>query len=214
MRYRGFEIDCNASSDKEMIYSMSVYDGADDLRKHCLYELYDIDTDGDINEKVMSIVDDNYDEITLNQNYYRSERNRELLGRLATCLRESLDNASLYQTLNELVGMTDDEIRSIGLTDLAPYFDRDCYAQTIAEFITDKGTSDTMSGNYIVPFKELEDRFGVDLSNDEDMRNKVLSAFDKDVVADVEATEDGFDMIFYTSYCPNYYEESSPNWGC
>ena len=42
-----------------MIYSMSVYDGADDLRKHCLYELYDIDTDGDINEKVMSIVDDN-----------------------------------------------------------------------------------------------------------------------------------------------------------
>jgi hypothetical protein len=71
-----------------------------------------------------------------------------------------------------------------------------------------------MSGNYIVPFKELEDRFGVDLSNDEDMRNKVLSAFDKDVVADVEATEDGFDMIFYTSYCPNYYEESSPNWGC
>ena len=137
MRYRGFEIDCNVSSDKEMIYSMSVYDGADDLRKHCLYELYDIDTDGDINEKVMSIVDDNYDEITLNQNYYRS-----------------------------------------------------------------------------VPFKELEDRFGVDLSNDEDMRNKVLSAFDKDVVADVEATEDGFDMIFYTSYCPNYYEESSPNWGC
>ena len=105
MRYRGFEIDCNASSDKEMIYSMSVYDGADDLRKHCLYELYDIDTDGDINEKVMSIVDDNYDEITLNQNYYRSERNRELLGRLATCLRESLDNAALYQTLNELVGM-------------------------------------------------------------------------------------------------------------
>ena len=59
MRYRGFEIDCNVSSDKEMIYSMSVYDGADDLRKHCLYELYDIDTDGDINEKVMSIVDDN-----------------------------------------------------------------------------------------------------------------------------------------------------------
>ncbi len=97
---------------------------------------------------------------------------------------------------------------------MIPFFDRGSYAKLIAGFIIDYGTDFSTNGSYHICFKEIEDRFGVDLSNDEEMRNKVLSAFDKDVVADVEATEDGFDMIFYTSYCPNYYEESSPNWGC
>lgn len=212
MRYRGFEVDCDISPSKDMLYSLRVYDGADDLRKHCLYELCDIDTDGDMDSKIRSVVDDYYDEITLNQSFNKAERSRELLGRMATCLRESTDDASLYQMLNELVGLTDDEIRSIGLTDLAPYFDKDGYAQTIAEFITDTGTSDTMSGNYIVPFEEIENRFGVDLSKDKEMLDKVQNAFDSEVVSDVDVIDNSFDMTFYTDYCPNYYEETSPNW--
>ena len=49
------------------------------------------------------------------------------------------------------------------------YFDKDCYAQTIAEFIIAFGTENTLSGNRYIPFSLIARRYGVDLATDEEM---------------------------------------------
>ena len=214
MRYRGLEIDYAIDDSTNAVACLRVYDGADALRNYCLFEVHNVDVEGDISERIKNVVDTFYYDICTSRKALFPRRGREQLKKAIAYISGIMKNEDLYHVLKEQVGMTDDEIRSIGHTEMIPFFDRGSYAKLIAGFIIDYGTDFSTNGSYHICFKEIEDRFGVDLSNDEEMRNKVLSAFDKDVVADVEATEDGFDMIFYTSYCPNYYEESFPNWGC
>ena len=106
--------------------------------------------------------------------------------------------------------MTDNEIREMGFTSLARYFDRDSYAQTIAEYIIDEGTADTMSGNIHIPFSEINERFGISLPSDTDMLNKIKDHLHNfsEIVSDLEVDED-FDLMFFTSYCPNYDDDDT-----
>ena len=75
----------------------------------------------------------------------------------------------LYNTLTDQLGMTDDEIRMIGFKSLVPFFDQNCYAQTIAEYMIDEGTELTSSGNYHFSFDEINERFGTNLPSDKAM---------------------------------------------
>ena len=125
-------------------------------------------------------------------------------------MNETEPEEAFYVTLSEVIGMTDDEIREMGFTSLARYFDRDSYAQTIAEYIIDEGTADTMSGNIHIPFSEINERFGISLPSDTDMLNKIKDHLLKfsEIVSDLEVEED-FDLMFFTSYCPNYNDEDT-----
>lgn len=214
MRYRGLEIDYDIDDASNAITHIRVYDGADALRNYCLFEVRNVDVEGDISERIKDVVDTFMNDISNSRKNLAPRRGREQLKKAIAYISETMNGESLYRVLTEQVGMTDDEIRSIGHTELIPFFDRDCYARLIAGFLIDYGTAYSTSGNYNISFEEIEERFGMNLSHDENMRKKVMSAFDKNVVAGVEATEDGFDMMFDTSYCPNYYEETSQSWGC
>ena len=57
-----------------------------------------------------------------------------MLGRAVCFLGEFQSGEELYDTLTDQIGLTDDEIREIGFKSLAPFFNRDYYAQTIAEY--------------------------------------------------------------------------------
>ena len=214
MRYRGFNVESQVYGDGTL-FEITVYAGDDDLRRHALLDICDINLDDKdaLDSELRHIVDDYYDDIVSNENFYKLERYKELLGRAVTWLGESEQGSDLYNTLTEFVGMTDDEIRTIGFTSLAPYFDRDGYAQTIAEFITDYGTKETTSGNYLIPFEEINKRFGVDLFHDEELLDKIFDSFDWDIVSGVDINDGEFDMTFYTDYCPDYYDSISQDWG-
>lgn len=69
-----------------------------------------------------------------------------------TWLGESENGEELYHTFTEVIGMTDDEIREIGFHSLSPYFDRELYAQTIAEHYIDTGSENTFIGNWYLYF--------------------------------------------------------------
>lgn len=113
-----------------------------------------------------------------------------MLGRAVCFLGEFQSGEELYDTLTDQIGLTDDEIREIGFKSLAPFFNRDYYAQTIAEYLIDEGTDKTHSGNYHFSFAEVNERFGTSLPGDKEMLEKIVSALDSEIVADVDATED------------------------
>ena len=229
MRYRGFEITSTldygitrknrSTGEKETCkgYYCQIYPAGDDGYAHqlddfCLVEKYDIPdlTDSSLNEAIIEYVDCWYESLEDEKDDVKSNRIYDLLGRTLAWMNETEPEEAFYVTLSEVIGMTDDEIREMGFTSLARYFDRDSYAQTIAEYIIDEGTADTMSGNIHIPFSEINERFGISLPSDTDMLNKIkdhLLNF-SEIVSDLEVDED-FDLMFFTSYCPNYDDDDT-----
>lgn len=142
--------------------------------------------------------------INLGRNEALAERRSILVGMLASRLGESLEPGELYDLLSENVGMTDEEIRACGYMSLAPFFNRPTYAQTIAEYMIHVGTENTTTGNWHFGFDSINERFGLDLKNDEDMVELIREELYKqgDILSDVDIYDDDFDLMFYLDYCP------------
>lgn len=142
--------------------------------------------------------------INLGRNEALAERRSILVGMLASRLGESLEPGELYDLLSENVGMTDEEIRACGYMSLAPFFNRPAYAQTIAEYMIHVGTENTTTGNWHFGFDSINERFGLDLKNDEDMVELIREELYKqgDILSDVDIYDDDFDLMFYLDYCP------------
>lgn len=221
MRYRGFNItNCidhgieRYDYDKREMktydgYYCEIYPGNDDMYANrldyfCLAKGIDIPdmSDQSLEDAICKHVDDNISSLRENQSDALSNRNADLLGRAVCFIGEFQAGEDLYNTLTDQLGMTDDEIRMIGFKSLVPFFDQNCYAQTIAEYMIDEGTELTSSGNYHFSFDEINERFGTNLPSDKAMLDKILNEFSPDIVADIDTTED-FDLMFYMAYCPN-----------
>lgn len=219
MRYRGFIITStpddrieryDSKNSRDVVcngYYCQIYDDEDDtnqLGDFCLAEGYEIKdcSYGELERGIAKYVDSQYDDLVEERQYHLAKRQTELLGRLVCWIGEEL-----YHTLSKVIGMKDDEIRAVGFTSLVPYFDRETYAQTIAEYLIDEGTEDTHSGNLHIPFSEINKRYGVDLPTDKEMLDMICDALLKhgDIISNLETVED-FNMMFYTMYCP--YAES------
>ena len=142
--------------------------------------------------------------INLGRNEALAERRSILVGMLASRLGESLEPGELYDLLSENVGMTDEEIRACGYMSLAPFFNRPAYAQTIAEYMIHVGTENTTTGNWHFGFDSINERFGLDLKNDEEMVELIREELYKqgDILSDVGIYDDDFDLMFYLDYCP------------
>lgn len=228
MRYRGFIITSTHDSGVERYdtensrdvicngYYCQVYDGHDDqyanrLDDFCLAEGYEIKdcSDIELERGIAKYVDSMYDNLVEERQYHFSQRQNELVGRLVCWIGENESGEELYHTLSEVIGMTDDEIRAVGFTSLVPHFNREGYAQTIAEYLIDEGTKDTYSGNLHIPFTEVNERYGVELPSDKEMLELIRDALLKhgDIISDLQTSED-FDMMFYTMYCP-YVEDDN-----
>ena len=134
----------------------------------------------------------------------QDNRTYEILGRALCWLGESESGQELYNTFSEVLGMDDDEIRKMGFTSLVPYFDRDKYAELIANYLIDEGTEDTLSGNIHFPFSEINERFKVNLPSDVDLLGKIEDCLisNSEIVSDCEINGD-FDLMFFTAFCPH-----------
>lgn len=211
MRYRGFNINCTPL-DKDVL--CEVFAG-NDAYENLLFEfmLYPGITISDdskeaIENGVIKYVNEYYDTISERRDDDLSNRNATLLGRLVCWIGEFQSGEELYDTLSSDIGLTDNEIRELGFTSLSPYFDREDYAQTIAEYMTDAGCAFTHSGNWHFDFSEINKAFGVSLPSDKEMLDAIVDAFDRNVVSDIDTTED-FDLMLYLAYCPNADEDET-----
>ena len=230
MRYRGFEItSCydtgiewyNQQTGEDEIcsgYFCEIYPAGDDqyanqLDAFCLAEGHEIadTTQGSLENGIIRYVDGHYGYLQEEKEEVRQKRTEELAGRLIGYLGETQEGAALYRILSRDIGMTDNEIRGMGYGALAPYFDREEYAKTIAEWMMDDGTESTLSGSWAVPFGNLQKRFGVDLKTDTDLRDRVSRVLydQSDIVADFCMEEDRVRLDFFYSRCPHVYEHGA-----
>lgn len=232
MRYRGFEITSspdsgveryNSAENRDEIcngYFCEVYPAGDDqyanqLDTFCLAEGYEIfdDTGEALIAGIIKYVDENYYELLESKNEVRQKRSEELVGRLVCWLGENESGAELYDTLSQTIGMTDEEIREVGFASLAPFFNRERYAQTIADWLIEDGTESTLSGSWIVHYGNIVERFGVDLQTDEELRNMVSRHLydSSEVVADFCMDTDKVDLDFFLAYCPYANQDETEN---
>ena len=208
MRYRGFIItSCfdggieryNRETGKDepcQGYYCQVYAGNDDMYSEqlddfCLaagHEIEDL-SDAALKDGICKYVDGMLHELEEGMNFNKKARLADMLGRAVCFLGEFQSGEELYDTLADQIGLTDDEIREIGFTSLVPFFNRDYYAQTIAEHLIDEGTDNTHSGNYHFSFTEVNERFGTSLPSDREMLEKIVSSLDSEIVADVDTSE-------------------------
>lgn len=153
MRYRGFNITYttdkgvereNPATHRKDIrngYYCEIYPGDDDqyanrIDSFCLAEGYEIHewSDHEAEKVIRDYVDREYYSLKAANDEIISERREDLVGRLGCFIGESLYGYDFYEALSEDCCMTDKEIRDAGFLSLVPYFDKDGYAQTIAEY--------------------------------------------------------------------------------
>lgn len=81
--------------------------------------------------------------------------------------------------------------------------------EKIADFMVEKGTEHTISGNWHFEFDEINKMFGANLPEDGGLLTAIEDAvWDKhyDKVAELHIGDD-FDFMFYLAYCPNTEED-------
>ena len=223
MEYRGFRIDhsvptvvdrWNPATRKVepcVGYQCEVYDVRDRDRNDCLetfplavgHELKDISTEN-VERAIRNHIDEHAMYLDLMRNEVSVERRNFLIGILACRLGVNLEDGELYDLLSENIGMTDDEIRRCGLQRLAPFFDRETYAYTIAKYMIQRGTESTTTGNWHFGFDDLSERFGIDLKNDSQMVELIEQALwdQGEILSQIDIFDDDFDLMFYLNYCP------------
>ena len=223
MKYRGFNIRTVDAID------LLRYNAAADINERChgVYcEVYNVTDDG-LTERlddftlaegyeipdcsaaeIEKAISDYVDEHIIPMEYYRvdalADRRNHLIGRLVSWIGEEQQGRELYDTLSAYIGMTDEEIRACGFKSLVPYFNKDEYAQTIAEYMIKVGTENTTTGNWQFRFDEIGDKFGVDLSSNSDMVDKICKELygNGETLSQIEVMGDTFDLTFYLKYCP------------
>lgn len=224
MRYRGFEITSCPDSGVERYNEITrrteicpgffceVYPAGDDqyanrLDYFCIAEGYEIEdtSDESLTNGIMQYVDANFISLFESKNEVDKSRTEELVGRLVCWLGENESGEELYNTLSDVIGMTDQEINAVGFSSLVPYFNRERYAKTIAEWIIDDGTDSTLTGSWIVPYGNIRYHFGVNLETDTELREMVSRELynSSDAVADFCMESDKVCLDFNYAYCPH-----------
>lgn len=220
MRYRGFCI--TSCPDKEVEkyndrthqvencdgFFCQVFRGDDDLRMYPIdnfllavgHEIADT-SDEERDRGIRENVDDLWMCYKESAAKLTVKSKNDLIGRLVSWLGESEDGEDLYDTLHH-IGLTDEDIREIGFKSLVPYFDREAYAQTIADYLIDTGTENTTTGNWNIGFNDINQMYGINLPKDSEMLDAITNSLDRDILADLDLSDDSFDMVFYFNYCP------------
>ena len=228
MKYRGFnitsctdnEISRHDGNGNEQIckgYYCQIYSVDDDMYANeidsfCLAVGHEIDdmSDSSLNKGIKTQIDFLYENYIENKAGLNAKRMNDLLGRAVSWISEMESGSELYNTLSEVIGMTDIEMHRLGFGSLSEFFDKDCFAQTIADYLVEEGTEMTLSGNYHFKFSDINRKFGTSLPQDKEMLDKIaeqLTSGEYSLVVSELNTDTDIDLTFYTLYCPNVPEE-------
>lgn len=135
------------------------------------------------------------------------KRKDELIGRMVEWLGEYERGQALYDLLHTTIGMSDDEIREVGITSLSEYFEKPLDAEMLKKLVNycvNEGTEHSEDGNWAISYNELYYHFDVDV-NDTNGNGKALveELKKRDEIAELIMTEDCIEITFHLQYCEN-----------
>ena len=82
-----------------------------------------------------------------------------------------------------------------------PYLDYEI--ARIADYCVTEGTGNTSDGLWTITFDEIREHFGIDVSNDDGMKEMILDRLrSRDEVSEIVATEDEFEIKYSLDFCP------------
>ena len=85
-------------------------------------------------------------------------------------------------------------------------FEKSSLIKSIAHSIVQEGTTNTGSGSWLVYFDEIQEKYKVNLSKDEEMLDAIAeelhNSFEEEI-AEISILEDAIDLTFYLDFCPN-----------
>ena len=91
---------------------------------------------------------------------------------------------------------------------IKPYFNQQMLK--LADALIKEGCLNTESGNWITDFDEIKERYGITIKNGNGIGEQLLHILSSaDEIAEVEMTEDSFDMTFYLDFCPNSVQDKT-----
>lgn len=218
MRYRGYEIYVSRSDLAEglmgdhpprlscEIYMISDPDLNTMLDCFTLTQGVDIPdlSEESIDDAIRRYVNSEYGHLYAAELETVSERTQTLMGRLITQLGQTWSAQTVYDTLSNEIGMTDDEIRLAGASHLVPYFDPDDYSQTIADHMIFIGTENTITGSWDISYQYLNKKFFTDLPVDKVMLKKIGESLNHNYpesVEDFTVDDEGFHVKFNPKAC-------------
>ena len=219
MIYRGFEIVNKLYEDEGTKGFYCVIYAAEDKEHKNSIEEFDLEVGSDIQDcsesefrkASIKFIDENYDDLVNEVIGLSNKQTYEQFCRAIEWISESIGNEEeFYNTLSKVIGLDDKSILQMGYKNLAPYFDQDAYAKMIADYLVENGTNYTLTGNTQIGFQNIVKRFGIDLSKNAEMCNKVQQSLQEysDVVVKFDVTEQGLDLTFYRSYCPQVSDDA------
>lgn len=77
--------------------------------------------------------------------------------------------------------------------------------EQIADYIVKNTQQNSLDSGfqYITHYSEIEEKFSLQI--EEYVRNEIISSLEaKEEVADIQEDTDGYDVVLFTSYAPNY----------
>lgn len=166
-------------------------------------------------ESITRYVDDMYYMLSAKKAQLECARKTNLVDRLVTWIAEGQDEKTVYHTLTETIGMTDEDIREIGYTSLKCYFDQEKYVQSIAEHYIDIGSENTVTGNWYISFQEINDRYDLCLPKDKDVLEELMKQFRENypsIFQNVVQADNGILLSFLPNICPNVKPELEQDW--
>lgn len=85
-------------------------------------------------------------------------------------------------------------------------FDKGALIHLIAHNIVDEGTANTSTGNWIVYFDEIQEKYNMNLNEDKEMLAAIADEIrnsNAEKIAEISITDDAFDIVYYLDFCPN-----------
>lgn len=123
------------------------------------------------------------------------EEMAEVIGEYILLLETSDDNFGRdIEKLGDFHNKAIDMVNKINIKGITDYI-----IKTVQE-------NSILSGfQYIVSYTDIEKTFDINISN---IKNDIIDTLStREEVADVQVDEEGFDVVLYTKYAPNYNEE-------
>ena len=207
MRYRGFEIVNEPYENEEGTGFYCVIFSTDDKEHKDSIEEFNLEIGDDIRDcseselkrAIIRFIDENYEDLISEFVGISNKQTYEQFCNAVGWISESIcDKEALYYTLSKVIGMDDKSIVQMGYKNLVQYFDKDAYAETIADYLMDTGMTR-------IEFQDLTRKFGIDLAKDTEMLKKIENTLNKypEIIAEWDITEQGFDLRFYGLNCPS-----------
>ena len=209
MYYRGYEITATTLDNQIMcqIYNRNDKEQLESVDDFCLRLGEDIPdfSKETVQRAIRAYVDETRTTLRALDAEIADERKAAIIGKFIRHFCNDKPTGDIYRLLSDTIGMTDAEMLEVGCTYLEPHFNRESYAETIANHMVMMGTECTTDCKWEFFYRTLNEWYGTTLPQDRDLMERIRQRLTNDYPETVLAVKEDDLVIairFNLEQCP------------